>query len=213
MTNKMDEIIIVVPRKALFENENLAFQGTESNPEIVARLTSNIAQNFGIMRRGDAEENTNFKQPIPYAVIRRGNELFVYERLKGGGETKLHGKLSLGAGGHMNYDSGMRDFTKVVKVNLERELEEELNIFSAYGDSVISLNPKTIGFINDDTNEVGKVHIALLTIIDLPIEAEVTVRETEQLEGSWITLEELQKEEVYSRLENWSQIVVQTLTR
>lgn len=206
MSDKMDEVIIVVPRKALFENENLAFQGTESNPETVARLTSNIAKNFGTMRRGDAEENPSFKQPIPYAVIRRGNELFVYERLAGGGESRLHNKLSLGAGGHMNYKSGMRDFVEVTKVNLERELEEELFISHSF-------TPKTIGFINDDSTPVSNVHVAILTIIDLPADATVEVRETDQLSGDFVQLETLKSKAIYDRLEDWSKIVVDTLLK
>lgn len=36
------------------------------------------------MRRGDAEENPDFKQPIPYVVIKREDEVYVYERLQGG---------------------------------------------------------------------------------------------------------------------------------
>lgn len=206
MSDKMDEVIIVVPRKALFENENLTFQGTESNPETVARLTSNIAKNFGTMRRGDAEENPSFKQPIPYAVIRRGNELFVYERLAGGGESRLHNKLSLGAGGHMNYKSGMRDFVEVTKVNLERELEEELFISHSF-------TPKTIGFINDDSTPVSNVHVAILTIIDLPADATVEVRETDQLSGDFVQLETLKSKAIYDRLEDWSKIVVDTLLK
>lgn len=206
MTNKMDEIIIVVPRKALFENENFTFQGTESNPETVARLVDNIQNNFGVMRRGDAEENNKFKQPIPYAVIRRGTELFLYERLKGGGEQRLHSKLSLGAGGHMNAVEGVRDFKEVTRINLERELEEELNISHSF-------TPETIGFINDDSTPVSNVHIAILTIIDLPADATVQVRETDQLSGDFVQLEALKSKTIYDRLEDWSKIVVDTLLK
>jgi predicted NUDIX family phosphoesterase len=205
MTNKMDEQIIVVPRKALFNNETLVFQGTEDNKDIVNVIMSNIEKNFGVMRRGDAEENPNFKQPIPYAVIRRGKELFMYERLSGGGEQRLHGKLSLGAGGHMNYEPA-DSFEEVIGINLARELEEELDISH-------SVTPKAVGLINDDSTPVNKVHIALLVILDLPADATVGVRETDQLKGSWITLEELKKEDTFERLEDWSKIVVQTLDK
>ena len=203
--SKMDEQIIVVPRKALFENETFTFQGTMSDKAVVDRLTDNISKNFGIMRRGDAEENKTFKQPIPYAVIRRGKELFMYERLEGGGEAKLHGKLSLGAGGHMNFEPDAHDFNDVIKLNLARELEEELNISH-------EVTPQAIGLINDDLDDVGKVHIALLVVLDLPADATVEVRETDQLRGSFITLKELNEPSVFERLENWSQIVVQTLS-
>lgn len=204
--SKMDEIIIVVPRKALFENENFAFQGTESNPDVVARLVGNIQANFGTMRRGDAEEEPRFKQPIPYAVIRRGTELFLYERLKGGGEERLHSKLSLGAGGHMNAVEGVRDFNEITRINLERELEEELNISHPFV-------PETIGFINDDSTPVSNVHVAILTIIDLPLDATVEVRETDQLEGDFVQLSTLKSKAVYERLEDWSKIVVDTLAK
>lgn len=46
------------------------------------------------MRRGDAEEDPRFKQPIPYVVIKREDEVFLYERLAGGGESRLHNKLA-----------------------------------------------------------------------------------------------------------------------
>jgi predicted NUDIX family phosphoesterase len=204
--SKMDEIIIVVPRKALFENENFAFQGTESRPDVVARLANNIQNNFGIMRRGDAEENERFKQPIPYAVIRKGTQLFMYERLEGGGEVRMHGLLSLGAGGHMNAVEGVRDFVEVTRINLERELEEELNISHSF-------TPKTLGFINDESTDFSRVHIGMLSIIDLPDDATVEVRETDQLEGDFVELSTLKSKAIYDRLEDWSKIVVDTLTK
>ena len=202
--SKMDEIIIVVPRKALFENENFVFNGTQDDPEIVARLSNNIQNNFGTMRRGDAEEEPRFKQPIPYAVIRRGTELFMYERLSGGGEARLHSKLSLGAGGHMNAVEGVRDFNEIVKINLARELEEELDISHEF-------TTTTLGFINDDSTPVSNVHIGILTIIDLPADATVEVRETDQLSGDFVQLDTLKSKVIFDRLEDWSKIVVHAL--
>lgn len=216
MTNaKWEEIILVAPRSAVFEEEYLTFQGTETDPEKVARIIRNIAGTFSTMRRGNeqdptpkennAEINTAYKQPIPYAVIRRGDELFMYERLSGGGEGRLHNKLSLGAGGHMNPIGDDVSFAKTLSINLARELEEELDI----QDKNMKLTP--VGLINDDSEEVSKVHIGVLTMIDVAQDSDVLVRETEQLAGSWIKLDELKNPEVYNRLETWSQIVVDTL--
>lgn len=205
--NKMDEVILVVPRLELFGYEKHTFQGAESRIGVVAELNMAIDKNYTSMRRGDAEENFNFKQPIPYALIRRGDSIFVYERLSGGGETRLHGKLSLGVGGHMNPMSDKMDepFEIVLVDNLKRELEEEIEIIAD------SSTTRIVGFINDETNAVGRVHIGILAVIDLPDLSEVNVRETEQLRGHWMTLEELKQEETYSRLENWSKIAVDTL--
>jgi predicted NUDIX family phosphoesterase len=202
---KMDEIIIVVPRTKLFQDESLAFQGVEQTQLRVMLLGKNIADNYTTMRRGDAEENTSFKQPIPYCVIRRGNEVFVYKRLSGGGETRLHDKLSIGAGGHMNTVEDAQSFDEVLNVNLSRELEEELAITTK--DKKFSY----VGFINDDINEVGKVHIGLLVILDIDADGEVEVREKEQLEGEWVTVKELLLPDVYERLESWSQIAADVL--
>jgi predicted NUDIX family phosphoesterase len=202
--SKMDEVIIVVPRNALFNNGELVFQGTESNPSVVAKLDKNIEANFGTMRRGDAEENERFKQPIPYAVIRRGNDIFVYERLSGGGEARLHNKLSIGAGGHMNQEGS--SFAESLMNNLKRELEEELDIKSE------SMSFKSVGYINDDEDAVGRVHIAILVVIDLDKDATVDVRETDQLDGDFVSLETLTSPAIYDRLENWSKIAVDTLS-
>ena len=160
------------------------------------------------MRRGDAEENPDYKQPIPYAVIKRSNQYYGYTRLQGGGETRLHGLISLGIGGHMNDIPNTKGFGEVLLENLKRELEEEVNITSTNGQDV-SQTLDIIGLINDDENEVGKVHIGILAFIELSENAEVTVRETEQLKGKWFTVEELK--ENYERLESWSKFVVDAL--
>lgn len=203
---KMDEMILVVPRDILFENEKLTFQGTLSEPELVDKIGSNLERNFSSIRRGEAEEDPTLKQPIPYAVIRRGDKLFGYTRLEGGGEVRLHGKISLGVGGHMNDNPNLDSFKGLLLENLEREINEEINIKT---ESDYELN--IVGFINDDSDEVGRVHLCILIVIDVDNEAEVTVRETNQLEGKWFTIDELLSDEVYSRLENWSQITVDTL--
>lgn len=206
--DKNEEIIIVVPRVALFDHEKLHFQGTESDPDNVQKIMDNINSNFGIMKRGLAEKNKMFKQPIPYTVIRQGDKIFTYKRLKGGGESKLHESFSIGVGGHMNIEKGNDNFYDNLDTNMERELEEELNISEGERDVTI------LGFINDDSevnDGVGKVHIGILVIIDIGEDVEVSVNETDNLEGYWFTVEELLEEDVYDSLESWSQIAVNTI--
>jgi predicted NUDIX family phosphoesterase len=200
----MDEIIIVAPRKEVLENEKLTFQGVETDKYKVKQITGNIARTYSTMRRGDTEENTNYKQPIPYCTIKRGNQIFSYKRLTGGGEVRLHNQISLGVGGHLNNVEGL-DFYGVLADGLQRELEEELFI----NKDKLTLN--TVGLINDDENEVGKVHIGMLVIGELPEDEEVSVRETDQLLGEWINVEDLRKPEIYDNLETWSQFVVDVL--
>lgn len=203
--NKMDEQIIVVRRDKLFQNEELAFQGIERRQYEKNKILQNIADYYEIMRRGDAEENPNYKQPIPYIVIQQKNNVFLYKRLKGGGEQRLHDKLSIGVGGHMNPTEEGKEFEFVLKENLIRELHEELIIHSNYNQI------ETIGLINDDENEVGKVHIGLLIVINIDDDATVEVREKDQLKGGWIKISDLYNDNVYPYLESWSRFVADIL--
>lgn len=213
MANKMNEIILVAKRTSVFDNEKDVFQGVvnKSNHEYsINKIMKSLGDNIETMRRGDAEENPLYKQPIPYAVIKQGDKYFGYERLTGGGESRLHGTISLGVGGHMNKIDGMEmdTFNNVMLENLSRELNEELNIDSTDGKPV-NLDIEIIGLINDDSNDVGRVHIGILAFINLSDNAVVEVAETERLAGTWFTADELKAE--YERLENWSKFVVDAL--
>lgn len=212
---KWEEEILVVEREKLFENEELTFQGTLTDEEQVLRIMGNVANNFKVMRRGattdstprenNAEINTEFKQPIPYAMITRGNEVYVYERLSQGGESRLHNKLSIGVGGHMNLISEDATWHETLVENLTRELDEELHIESTKKDI------EYLGLINDDEDEVGEVHLGILARIEVDADAVVEVKETDQLKGQWMTIDELRTNEVFDRLESWSKISVENL--
>ncbi|MEC3795056.1 hypothetical protein ABEY46_12630 [Bacillus velezensis] len=204
--NKMDEIILAAPRSDVFQNEMLTFQGVNSENDRIVKIMAQIEAHFFEIRRGDAEEDPRFKQPIPYVVIRRDDEVFVYERLAGGGESRLHNKLSLGFGGHMNPMEGAASFSEVLKQNTDRELAEELYIREED-----KLNIVTLGLINDDENDVGKVHIGILSALQLASAAQVEVKEKDQIAGRWMKLSELKEENVYQRLEAWSQFVADIL--
>ncbi|EWH19954.1 hypothetical protein [Bacillus haynesii] len=202
---KMDEVIVVAPREKIFDNEHLIFQGIESDLGKVNKIIENVAENMTTMRRGNAEENTDYKQPIPYAVLQKGDKVFAYKRLNKGGEKRLHDQLSIGVGGHMNAIDGA-NFWEAIVENLRRELSEELFI------STSNLNLEIVGLINDDLNEVGKVHLGVLLVIKLPENAEVSVRETDQLEGFWLYKKDFDKPDVLNRLESWSKYVADIIS-
>ncbi|NLH01349.1 MAG: hypothetical protein GX488_05535, partial [Clostridiales bacterium] len=65
------------------------------------------------------------------------------------------------------------------------------------------------GIINDDTTEVGSVHLGLFYTLEA--DGEVTVRETEKLEGFWAKRSEL--DQLSGQMETWSQFVVPLLCR
>ncbi|MCM3109864.1 NUDIX domain-containing protein [Lederbergia lenta] len=204
--SKMEEIILVSPRKEVFNNEKLTFQGVTTDIDMTNQIVANVAKSYSPMRRGDAEINPEYKQPIPYVVLKRGNEIYAYKRLSAGGEIRLHNQISIAVGGHMNPIEELH-FYELIDENLKRELNEEVNIQGEY-------NLHTIGLINDDGNspsDVGRVHLGLLYVAELERDTEVTVRETDQLEGFWIDIDQLKSQGVYSTLETWSQFVADIL--
>lgn len=195
---KHAEQIIVFKRNDLFgANDELAFNGFSKLQHILNNLT---CEEYSVMKRGYAEKNPDFKQPIPYvAVMNRSGEIFTYSRLVGGGEKRLHGKKSIGVGGHMNVIAKSGNFLDEIVHNSVRELNEELNV--KIEDEIMVL-----GFINDDTNEVGKVHFGILLVIEVD---DASVKEHDTMVGEFLTVEDLMEQK--DSLESWSQIAVEQL--
>lgn len=202
-------MIVVSPRSAVFDEERLAFQGVlPITDDRAGRILEGLTVQVELARRGDVEEDPTLLQPIPYIVVMREGdgvrEVFTYTRLAGGGERRLHGKISIGVGGHMNRLFDHSALADVVAEEAGRELEEELDFRDAAGEPVSPSAPRMIGLINDDSGDVQRVHLGLLARVDVPREWQVEVRETDGLEGSWRPLSELESEQLRGRLEEWS---------
>ena len=155
-----------------------------------------IVNHHEFMDRPAAEEDPSYKQIIPYVVLTRKGLVFATRRLNKGGESRLYGKVSIGIGGHIN-PVDETDRRSVLMKGLERELDEEVYI-QRRGELV----PQ--GFINDDGNGVGAVHLGLC--FSMEVEGEVSVKETEKLSGGWMSLQELRGE--FDNMETWSQIAL-----
>lgn len=200
--NKFDEQIIVVNRETIFNHEKNHFNGFISIEDQKALEIYETLSKYEVKRRGDMEEDPSYKQLISYCILENENdEMLVYERLTGGGETRLHGLSSIGIGGHMN----QLDDTQIEGVlldNAARELEEEVGV-----KDVNPLNLNLIGFINDDDNEVGRVHIGL--VFKLKVKAsEVYVNETDTLKIEWKPENTLMQGAEY---ESWSRIIIESI--
>lgn len=212
--NKNDEIILVAGVQDIF-NGTEKFEGSLGlDSPITTKVLSNISDSYYTMRRGNAEVDKAVKQPIPYAMVTVGGKVFRTVRLPKAGESKLHGKGSIGLGGHMNAIEGAEDFTHVLRENLLRELSEELQVTDRDGNIVEDLSTHIeitpLGLINNE-DEVGQYHICILYRVTLPEGYDVTVNpeEVEQLKGDLLTVDELREE--YDTLEAWSQISVDLL--
>ena len=154
--------------------------------------------------RKDCESDPSFKQIIPYIMIRvyddRDSDFryLVYNRTKQSGEGRLKGKASIGIGGHITEPETIRQ-------GLFREIEEELETYGAIFDLSF------MGFVNNESDEVGKVHLGALFIADFPYTNPPILKCDALAEPRWLTERELMdanKEE----FEVWSQLAITFLT-
>ncbi|WP_414046161.1 NUDIX domain-containing protein [Macrococcus equi] len=200
--NKFDEQIIVVNRETIFNHEKNHFNGFISIEDQKALEIYETLSKYEVKRRGDMEEDPSYKQLISYCILENENdEILVYERLTGGGEQRLHGLSSIGIGGHMNQLEDTQ-IEGILLDNAARELEEEVG--------VKDVNPQSlnlIGFINDDDNEVGRVHIGLVFKLKVK-QSEVFVNETDTLKIEWKPENSLMKDAEY---ESWSRIIIESI--
>lgn len=143
------------------------------------------------MARPQAEISPEFKQIIPYVVIRHAGTYFLLRRTTKQTEARLHHKLSLGLGGHINPD------TPTIRGGLQKELDEEVNVSAPH-------ELTFIGLINDDSTDVGRVHLGVVYLLDSRT-ADVSVRETEKMSGSWVDAAGLGA--ARDSMETWSQLV------
>lgn len=141
--------------------------------------------------RPTAEVSPQYKQIIPYVLIRHDGAYFLLQRTQKQTEARLHLKLSLGIGGHINPD------TPDLLDGLHKELEEEVHVAGDY-------DLTFIGILNDDSTEVGSVHLGAVYVLDAH-DANVTVRETEKMTGRWVRAAELPA--LREQMETWSQIM------
>ena len=186
-----DERVLVVPRSVVPEVAGwygVRLHGVPAFLEIVAREGR-------FQAREAMERDPAYKQVIPYLVLRDGARYFLMHRTRAGGDTRLHDRWSIGVGGHLN--PGDAD----VFGGLRREWREEV-------DAAFEPDFQPIALLNDDTTEVGSVHIGVIVVADAAGRP-VRVRETDKLEGEFVDPAEVRA--VVDRLETWSALVFDAL--
>ena len=130
----------------------------------------------------------------------------MYERLKGGNENRLHNKLSVGVGGHVECLSNPECYWDHVMHTSYVEVEEEVNIPKDVGKyRILHLDE----YIYSDETPVDRVHIGLIGVVNLP-ECEITVKEKDKIAGSLVSFDEVKKIDP-ERFENWTKITLKKL--
>ncbi len=197
-----DENVLVV-RRSLFD-ELGSFQGLKFDAQDHVDALLSRGNNF-FLPRSAAETDPTHKQIIPYALIVHGDRVLHYVRGKKAGEQRLVAKGSIGIGGHMN-DSDESLFAwdeAAYRAGVAREVNEEITIGTTFEDKIVAL-------LNDDTTEVGRVHLGIVHVFRL------AERKVEKREAMITNLSFLSRDELIARreaLETWSQICVDALGR
>lgn len=193
----MTERVLVLPRAAVPGGTD--FHGVRAGADDgLDQLRDALARDGAYLDRSIAEMDPTHKQLIPYVVVRDGERLFLMHRTDAGGDARLHGKASIGVGGHLN---PVDDGDDPLMAGLRREWEEEL---------VADWEPEftLVGLLNDDSNRVGAVHLGVV----FTVEAEgrsVDVREHDKLVGGFVEADAVHA--AWDRLETWSQLVAEAL--
>ncbi len=181
------ERVLVVPRQLVVPDP-----GWHGVRQADRSAFESIIERHGAFRdRAQMEADRAYKQVIPYLVLRDGPGFFLMHRTRAGGDARLHDRFSIGIGGHLN--PGDRNLAG----GLAREWDEEI---------AADFRPdfQFVGLLNDDTTDVGAVHLGAVFVGDAGGRA-VAIRETTKLDGAFADPAAVRG--VVDRMETWSAIV------
>ena len=193
----MTEQVLVIPRSVV--PGGCDFTGVRpADAALLAALRDAVEEHGRYLDRPAAEQDRDWKQLIPYVVVRDGRATFLMERTDAGGDARLHRKASIGVGGHLNPVDHGED---PLMAGLAREWAEEL-------DAPWQPRFELVGLLNDDSNPVGSVHLGVVFTVEADGH-QVDVRETDKLSGRMASRDEVRA--AWDRLETWSQLVAAQL--
>lgn len=188
-TDKWNERILVVKREYFFP------EGSWNGLKVVDfdQYLTMIQNKKEFVARGPVETNYSYKQIIPYLVFEHEGSYFLMQRKATASESRLASKYSLGIGGHLREeDIAGTDLFAWAK----REFEEEINYSG-------KLEIEPLGLLNDDSNDVGKVHIGFVFL--LKGSSPVISVKSELARGELLSLDTCKAR--YAAMETWSQFV------
>ena len=147
---------LVVKREILFKDKEFqGFVSSEGNDFIQI-----ILDNYFYHERGDVlEYDESLQQIIPYVWIinPKAKKILAYKRSSGKNykEKRLMDKWSCGIGGHIEKEDSQNPIINAMM----RELKEEVKMLEYP-------TPKIIGYLNDDSDSVGKVHFGVVALAE-----------------------------------------------
>lgn len=215
----------IIPAELPDTVEREAFHNPNPRGDIQRYLPDLTAASL-ISRRQELETDESFRQYLPYSVLVKvvdgAVKVFVYERgKKGEGEVRLAGKKSIGIGGHVDatdvqFGQQGQDWvnqpilTNTFWQNRQREYAEEVGVQfpTPNGTTDEKTHGVEAGFIIDNSDAVGRVHLGLPGFIILPNDAQVDMIEPALRTTGFVDLDELIANIDEYDFENWSRILL-----
>ena len=191
----MAQRILCLKRSTL--REAGIYQGLSTDFQPYISLLDNPDNRYFIPR-AEAEKDLYYKQWIPYVIMVRGKKILRYRRGAQTGESRLRGCWSIGIGGHIDKQDCQP--WRGYEVGLRREVREETGL------EIQAHRP--VAVINDDSDEVGKVHFGVFHVArvaeDAVLKPSPELAEAEFVDLDWI----LQSIPQY---ESWSQWCIEQI--
>ncbi len=209
--NKMEKLIMVVPNDKLFEGvfrENKVYSPDEVDFE------KRILENYQWMKRWLAEENFDFKQPIPYWVLMDKDwRIFVYKRWwkwSNAGEARLYNNISIWVWWHIEKEDAdnLDERFNIIENVLLREMEEETNVTP---DNIEDI--QLLGYINNDSDPVSQVHFWILYLVKIKDPSKIKLTDWELASGEFLPIDEAEEVIywIWNITEEWSKLAFESL--
>jgi predicted NUDIX family phosphoesterase len=190
------ERVLVVPTRIV---EELVNSDEGIFPIDLGKLRDLIEKNAFFIDRGIAENDETLRQLIPYVLMRQQGKFLLLRRTKKQQERRLHGKLSLGVGGHINLNDGSTPWQAFLK-GMEREIHEEVNV------EVLQLS--YMGLLNDTSSPVSRVHVGLVYLAEVRF---LGLNEPDMFDFWFVDLTEIEQRR--EELEGWSKLALDFLKK
>ena len=176
------------------------------------RLLDYLLTRASFSPRHLVEDAPSLKQLIPYVVYEYGvegmeSQIFRYTRTKMQGEQRLHGKVSIGVGGHIRDTDGDDDncMSEYYWNGVQREMAEEIDSSQAG-----HISNHVVAVINDDSDPVGRVHLGMVHIcrVERPM---LTTKEPSMTDAGFEKLSDLIMGLRDRNYEGWTRLAIQGL--
>ncbi len=195
IAQKHEERVMVVARGDMFGGG--IWHGLKSDN--LQKFVNTINSKHKFLARGEVEVDARWQQVIPYLIFEHKGKIFLMRRKGDHTDKRLANKYSIGIGGHIN----KRDMNGQGLMGwARREFAEEIEYEGNY-------KANFLGLINDDSNDVGLVHVGL--VIHLVGDSDKIKVRDEHKSGELVSVVQLGR--VYKNMETWSQIIYDYLAQ